>query len=298
MTRATLTVLVVILGVLPSGARPAPPAASPSASLVDQIETRLRAGDPDGALEAGEREVRESPGSARLWLSLGEAYGAKAQAAPVLSRLGLARKCRAAFETAVRLDPGNVEAWRDLFHYDLQAPGIAGGSRELARREAGEILKLDAARGHAARGALAASEGDHAAAEAEFRLALETSPESGEARAGLGDLLLEQKRYDEARRLWRDVAPGTELEMTAHYQLARTCLLSGTDLADGVEHLQAYLSRAPGPGEPSLADARWQLALLYEKQGRKPEAIDALRQALRLEPAHSGARKDLKRLGG
>ena len=46
------------------------------------------------------------------------------------------------------------------------------------------------------------------------------------------------------------------------------------------------------------ADAKCQLALLYEKLGKKPEAIDALKEALKLDPGHSQARNELKRLGG
>ena len=194
---------------------------------IARIEARLGANDPDGAVALGEQAVRSFPEDSALWLTLGEAYGAKAQAASVVKRLPLAKKCKAAFERAVALDPANVDARSALLTYCLEAPAIAGGDVALARRQAGEIARLDRCRGHLASASIALHEKDLPGAEAELGLAIET---------------------------------------------------------------------AGGPEE--LADAKCQLALLYEKLGRKPEAIDALREALRLRPGHSQAKSELKRLGG
>jgi tetratricopeptide (TPR) repeat protein len=191
------------------------------------IESRLEANDPGGAVAVGERAVREFPDNSALWLSLGEAYGEKARSASVVKGLPLARKCKAAFEKAVALDPANADARVALFTYCLEAPAVAGGGLSLARAQAGEIAKLDLCRGHLAGASLASRENDLPKEEAELRLAIET---------------------------------------------------------------------ARGPEE--LADAKCQLALRFERLGKKPEAIDALREALKLHPGHSQAKSELKRLGG
>lgn len=190
------------------------------------IESRLEANDPDGAVALGERAIRSFPDDSMLWLSLGEAYGEKARVASIVKRLPLAKKCKAAFEKAVELDPANVETRSALFTYYLEAPSIAGGSISLARTQAAEIAKLASCRGHLALASLAAHENDFPKAEAELGQAIET--------------------------------------------------------AGGAEE---------------LADAKCQLALLYEKLGKKPEAIDALKEALRIRPGHSQAKSELKRLG-
>jgi tetratricopeptide (TPR) repeat protein len=200
---------------------------SGASEQVNRIESRVRANDPDEAVALGERAVEQFPGDAALWLSLGEAYGAKALTASPVVRLRFAKKCKAAFQKAVELDSENVDARVALFTYYFEAPGIAGGSFSLARKQADAIVRLDPARGHSALGALAAHEEDLSKAEREFRLVIE----------------------------------------------------------------------AEGASADERADAEWRLARVYEKSGKRLEAIAALKDALKFDPRHSQAKKDLQRLG-
>jgi tetratricopeptide (TPR) repeat protein len=216
----------------------------------------------------------------------------------VLSRLRYAKKCQAAFERAVELAPDDVDARTALFTYYMEAPAILGGGVSRARAEAEAIAKLDPGRGHCALGALLLHEKDLGSAETEYRRALEIEPGSGEARAGLAAILLEQNRFDESRRYWSGLVDDPELGAIAHYQLGRISLMSGTRLDEGADHFRLYLAAPPPPDAPSWADADWQLALVYEKLGKKDEAIDALRDAVKRDPGHGPAKKDLKRLGG
>ncbi|HQR67055.1 MAG TPA: hypothetical protein PLB02_06650, partial [Thermoanaerobaculia bacterium] len=154
------------------------------------------------------------------------AYGEKARRASVLSAYGPARKARTAWEKAVALDPDNVAARSDLVEYHVRAPGIVGGDRAEAKRQADEILKRNPARGHLAWGTIFEAEKDDAGAETEFRLAAETA---------------------------------------------------GADAGDRVR-------------------GWWRLARLYERQGKKPEAVAARRRAVEVDPGYDRARKDLERL--
>ena len=290
----SVALFVLVLGVFAV----APTRAGETDSRADRVEALARSGDDDGAIALGEEALRQAPGDAALWRALGEAYGGKARKAPVLARFGLARKCRAAFERAVELAPGDVEARWALFTYYLEAPAIVGGGAARARVEAEAIAKLDFIRGHCALGALLLREKDLAGAESEYRRVLESHPENGEGRAGLGAVLLEQGRFDDARRLWSGLLDDPDLGRVAHYQLGRISLESGNGLDEGVEHFKLYLAVAPPPEDPTLAEADWRLGLLYEKLGRREEAIGALRDAVRRDPDLARAKKDLKRLGG
>ena len=272
-------------------------AASPPPSAAERAAARVRAGDYDAAIEIAEEALAGAPGDAELWRVAGQAYGGKARTASVLAQIGLARKCRAAFERAVELAPRDVEARVALFTYYLEAPRIAGGGRARAREEAEAIVPLDAARGHSALGALLVREKDLAGAAAEYRRALDADPKSADARAGLGAVLIEEGRFEEARREWLDLASDADLGPIAHFQLGTIARLSGTGLDDGIEHVKRYLEAPPPPEAPTRADAEWTLAMLYEKAGRRAEAVDALREALRSDPGHAASKKDLKRLG-
>src|SRR5262245_47112327 len=72
-----------------------------------------------------------------LWL--GRAYGYLAQRVSFLWQCPLARKVRAHFEKAVKLNPDNLAARADLVEYYLKAPRILGGGKEKAEVQAHEI---------------------------------------------------------------------------------------------------------------------------------------------------------------
>jgi tetratricopeptide (TPR) repeat protein len=212
---------------IPGPAQSQTPANATPVATVDAIKAAYQRGDFDTAVSVGEKAVADSPKDPLLQLWLGRAYGRKAQAASVFSQIPLAKKCKAAFERAVALDPSSADARFALFSYHMQAPRIAGGDRNVARQQAGEILELDPVRGHWALAWVAEKNKDGARAESEFRKALE----------------------------------------------------------------------ADGSGE-RLADTHWRLARFYERAGRKDDAKVELREALKLNPDHAQAKKDLQRLEG
>ena len=295
MRFSAVSLLVLAAAAAPAGRAAAPPA--DTLSPADRAEARIRAGDADGASAIAEAALVDAPGDAALWRVLGEAYGMRARTAPLLSRYRLAKKCREAFEKAVALAPEDVEARLALFTYYVEAPGIAGGGTGRAREQAEAIARLDPARGHVALGVLFTREKDLSRAEAEYRSALEADPRNSEARAGLGALLVDQGRFEEARRTWLALSEDPDVGPIAHFQLGAIARLSGSGLEEGIEHLKRYLASPPPPDAPTWADAQWTLGVLYEKVGRRAEAVTALRDALRLDPEHTEAKKELRRLG-
>ena len=107
-------------------------------------------GDAESAFDWFEKAVKADSNTADYQYWLGMLYGARAQRANVFGKPGKARRARKAFETAVRLDPDHLPARIKLLEYHLHAPGILGGSKEKALKQASEIASRNTMEGHMA----------------------------------------------------------------------------------------------------------------------------------------------------
>ena len=87
----------------------------------------------------------------------------------------LAKKARVEFETAVQLNPENVEARGDLSEFYVEAPGMMGGGTDKAEAQAQALEKLFPARAHWIRARIAEKKKDYPTAEKEYRAAIQTS---------------------------------------------------------------------------------------------------------------------------
>ncbi len=180
---------------------------------VDEIRAALKAEQWEAAVEAGQKAVRDAPGSSAAHRLLGQAFGQKAIHASLFSRIGLARKCRAEFERAAALDPGDPETHVDLVTYYANAPGFLGGSLDKAREQVRILTGLDAARGALMNGYVLAKERRIAEAEAEYRHAVALSPGDAGFHVRFGHFLERAGRKEEARASYREALrldPGLE----------------------------------------------------------------------------------------
>lgn len=180
------------------------PALAADSPSIESVRAALKAESWDAAVEAGQRAVREAPESSAAHRLLGQAFGQKAIHASVFSRIGLAKRCRAEFERAVALDPGDPEAHVDLVTYYANAPGFLGGSLDKARQQVGILKGLDAARGALMNGYVLAKEKRTAEAEAEYRRAVALSPGDAGFHVRFGHFLERAGRKDEARASYRE----------------------------------------------------------------------------------------------
>jgi tetratricopeptide (TPR) repeat protein len=80
------------------------------------------------------------------------------------------------------------------------------------------------------------------------------------------------------------------------YAAARTLVTAGKDLPRAEGYFRRYLQQPPEANTPSHAGAHWRLSQIYQKQGKKNEAIAELQTALSLDPNLEPAKKDLKAL--
>lgn len=107
----------------------------------------MEEGRSDRAEDWLERATELAPDSTEYWLWLGRSYGDQTRKASIFRKRGLALKTKDAFERAVAIDGGNLDARSHLVDYHLEAPGIVGGDRDEALRQAEAIRSADPPRG-------------------------------------------------------------------------------------------------------------------------------------------------------
>lgn len=224
----------------------------------------IRRDQPATAVEHLKRAVELEPGNIRALLELGDAYGLSAQKAGALSKLGLAKKCVAAYEQADKLAPRNLEVLQRLLSYYSQAPGIAGGGKSKALRTADRMKEIDAWAGGFA----------------------------------LLNLHVRDKDWTAAFGALEALGSSHPGRSEVDYQRGRLAVLSGQRLDDGEAALRRYLAQPAPEGAPAHGFAHFRLGGIHEARGRKDAAIAAYDEALRLDPTIRPAREARERLGG
>ncbi len=209
----------------------------------------------------------------------------------------VARRIRAAYETAVELAPENVDAHYGLLVYALQAPAVAGGGRARARQQAERLEAIDPAWGAFARASLAAAEGEAEAERQALTRALDQDPTHEMARLRAGLLAVADEQWDQARAHFTVLVEAIPLHLGAWYQLGRIAALSGQELETGRGALERYLESKPLHGNPTHAAAYWRLGQIDQHAGRDEAARERFRQALALDPDFEPAREALDAIG-
>jgi tetratricopeptide (TPR) repeat protein len=301
------------------------------AAVLRLARVRQAFGNLDEAARLAQQAAALDPKSSSAQRVLGDIYCDQAEKASLLSQLGLARKCKAALEAAVALDPKDSLSVEHLIMYLVQAPSIVGGDRKRANDLADGIVKRDPAQGYitlaeiagkdkadssgfyrkaveadprnyAARVSLAfwyAGPGhDPAEAEKHLRAAIESNPDRVRAWRALAALLASQNRIDETATLLAAAQSAVPDDLCPWFAAANNLMTHSIDLPRAELWIRKYLAetREPEVDAPPLASAHRVLALIYEKQGSKAEAIGELQTALRLKPDFDAAKQDLKRM--
>lgn len=222
-----------------------------------------RRDDPAKAVKYFEAAVAAAPADARHHHGLADAYGRSAQKAGMLSKFGLAKKCVAAYERAVELEPANLDFRQSLFEFYRQAPAIAGGGVDKAVAQAEAIKKIDAHRG----------------------------------RFAFATLYVGEKKYAEALAQLDEVLQVSPDDYAALYQVGRLAAVTGEYLDRGLAALRRCLALpVPTPNTPGHAAAHWRIGTILEKRKDLPGARTAYEAAVTLDPKFTPAADALKKL--
>ena len=252
----------------------------------------------DAAVNSAEKAVAINPKDSNYHRWLGEAYGAKADHASMLSAYSLARKTQKEFDAAVQLDAHNFDAQQDLIQYDCTAPGMVGGGEEKAQPLIEKLMKMDAAEGHYATGICRAQKKDYAAADAEFAKALDGKPKTANRIYDIGDYFVQRKNAEKLLA----VAPAGE-DLAPHdprgkFYRGIALILQGEKPAEAGKLLKDYLQLAPMNSDyPRPWAAHYWLGRLQESQKNPGGARSEYQAALKLNGKYKLAQEALKQLG-
>jgi tetratricopeptide (TPR) repeat protein len=297
---------------------------------------RQEFGNLDEAVKYAEAAVKLDPKSSAYHRALGDAYGEKAQKASIFKQISLAPKIKPEFEAALALDPKDPENVLNMIEYYLEAPGIVGGDKKKAHQLALDQVKSDPSNGYLSLVQIAIAEkqqdkvegllqqavdanpkgydaqialagffsnsanSDPAKAELHARAANEVNPDRISGYRLLAHSLAVQKRFDEAAKVIARAETAIPDDLSPYVNVARAMLRVNAELPKAEAYLKKYLTetKEPEPNAPPIAAAHYWLGLVYDKQGRKPEAIGELETALRIKPDFEPAKQDLKRIKG
>lgn len=249
--------------------------------------------DLDNAIAECEKAVSISAQNPDYHLWLGEAYGAKADRERSFL---LARKVKHEFEEAVRLNPRNIQARRDLAQFYAEAPWIVGGSKDGAKQQMDAIALMDPVQGHLARAQYSADEKRMDLVENECLQALNAKPTNPDADFEIADCFADLQRADQMKSAIDAAAALRPNDPRLSYYRGVQAFLVGS-MPSAEQNLKSYLASTPDRSDwPSHAAAREWLGRVYEAEGKRAQAAEQYRAALQLQPGRQSANARLKHL--
>lgn len=250
----------------------------------------------DAGIRNCQKAVALEPANSRYHLWLGRAYGEKADHSNFWSAAGLAKKVRAEFETAVQLDPRDVEAHSDLAEYYLEAPGFMGGGKDKAENQAQQMANLDPAQAYIMKAHIAEKNGNLAGAESEYRAAIQASGNKPGTWLSLAEFYRRNGRMEQMQDAIQHVSSNQGSQF-ALIKAAEILVRAKREIPLAAQLVSRYLSGNTVEDAPAFK-AHYLLGTLLENQGDKPAAAKEYRAALALASNFTPARDALNRLNG
>ena len=227
-----------------------------------------------------------------LWL--GRALGEVADRASFISAYGLAKHARSEFERAVELDARNAEALADLGEFYSSAPGVVGGGADKATATAVKLDRVDAARAHELRAAIAQENHDLGTAEREFRQAIAASAHPAFQWMRLASFYRKNKRWPEMEGAVQSgmTAAGRDRHASvALFNGASVLIRANRDPELAQKLLQMYLASPSGTEEAPTFVAHVWMARLKARAGDTDGAREERTQALALANGYKPAQE-------
>lgn len=227
------------------------------------------------AVDHIEKALAIAPNLTEETLLAGDAYCTKARQVSMFNALKLGKKCGAFYTDAANQNPTNIKALKTAILFHMEAPGIAGGSGEIAKEYLDQLAKISEEDARLLRVKL--QEKDSGAKSA-LALAEQLSSLSYRDPRNLYDMAIffrDKKHHDKALMLFNRVL--TEYpESTASwhvtdalFQVGEIQLLAGDKMQDGVAYIEKYITLNNDIYDPHYFWSRLRLATGYKSLGNE-----------------------------
>lgn len=291
-------------------------------------------GDLDTAVHETERAVELDGRNAGYHGLLAEACALTADRSNILKGLQFVRRMKKEADTALSIDPEHIDTLLLEMMFSYKAPSIAGGDKQKAQRLAEQVTAISPAWGYLGQARLFQLQGQTGpAVESVLKKAILAAPAFYRARLSLAQYYcgemnclsptaaeraaqeaiavdagaegayevlarayVAQKRWSELETLLPKAEAAVPDNLGPYYAAARRLADEGQDFDRAERYLRRYMSQPTEGREPTIAEARRLLAEMYQKTGRKSEALRELQLALQTQPDYELAKKDLNRL--
>lgn len=251
--------------------------------------------DHDNALKHGKKAVELADSVSEYHLWLGQAHGMQAQNGSKFKAIFRANRARKEFEKAVSLDSFNIDARLRLAQYLLEAPGVAGGSKSKAKKQAEIIEQIDSLFGAIAWSFYWQNRKDTVKAESYLREAVRLDTTSAHLATYMyGQFLHGRERYHRAVEVYEKSFREYPGDLGLLYQVGRNYVFAEDSLDKAERCFKQYLQTEPKRNTPSWAAAHWRLGMVYDLKGETDLAIVEMEEAVRLDPENKDFEKWLK----
>ena len=269
-------------------------------------------GQMDSAYELIRRAAAAEPDRAPVQFWLGEIATFKARSAGFsLAGFTAARRAKAGFGRAVRLDPANPDYLQVFAEFLSQAPGIAGGDRDSALGLAAHLERVDAVRGTIVMADVLhrGNARDRQRADSMIAQLLAEYPADRVAQGGAGNYYAITGRPQLGVPLYQGLVDRDSTDGLARYGLARLLVMTGRQprraqrqLHYVLGHVHELVAQALTLGAPgrrfwfSPAAAWLMLGRTYRQLDMNDSARVCYEHALAIEPQLKGTRAALDSL--
>lgn len=242
-------------------------------SLIYLSRIALDMGDTETAVEHIETALTLEPNTAEEIVLSGDIYCSQAQQSSMFSALGLAKKCIAQYDSAVKQFPGDANGLVAAMRFYLEAPGFAGGSSKKGKELLARLDKLSPEDANTYHVFLLEKEGKTDAAMALADKLSQQEFQSVQNQYELARFYRDKTLYVKAQPLFESLLSWPATPHNKWYvndsllQLGEILLAQKQDIQRSIELMEQYKQKNSNPHDQHYFWSTWSLAQAYKANG-------------------------------